>query len=708
MAYFDTLQYVDAGGTTREVALSIPNLASAAPAASLKLRPASHGPGTLHIAWAQPPETGIAIPFKSRCVVYLGRAASTSAGPFSGGTILFQGRRTDTSGNASAARVMTEITLSDAWWDLQKVTLQMAWRKITGGTIASPTYTNVTWPDIVLFQPLPGVTYSPAPVNNTINTWQQIVDIITYAINNATGADAVQLQIGSTAEFQPAYVNWYPLRVAKCAEALQVCLRPHPGVYTEIDYTTTPPTIHFRNRANLTAITLPYKSTLANGTVHVATDIEPLDHLKPDAVRIFYKIAGTYNQQPAVSWTTDIYPSGGSTNTLMDLDFSVDVAGASIQETRQNFTSAAFDPTSKALWRKRVPSLRQMTDGGQIPNDGATGALAFVDANPYNVSTHPKGIKITGDDGTDYSSSYGTLLPYYTDDAVYAWFKVAGGAAATAVKATVRAYFAYTKTTPQGSGSVSDQFAEHEHSFSALFTTAPSGTYVLQQTTATGESIPSGLAQYIYTELSELQWRLSHEIVQAAATAAAIPTLIKPGKHKINLSGGGSAWTTMNAVPENVSVELLRTGDGRLLAHHQITCGPVNHLEPGFLVQLHNLFHNRNRSGIDPNQRLSGLTGSSGQLDLTSKAPVGNSEPSAPVPIESNNVYVSGGAVVGQTIQSAKVVADVLAATTPTPVSPFTADDVKQMKPRELKVCDESGNVGYAIFQMSGIYTKPS
>jgi hypothetical protein len=476
------------------------------------------------------------------------------------------------------------------------------------------------------------VTYSPAPVNSTITTWQQIVDIINFAANNSTGTNAVQLQIGSTPEFQPVYCNWYPMRSSKCSEALLACLRAHPGVFTEIDYSTSTPTIHFRNRTNMTATTLPYKSTDANGVVHIASDIQPLNDLVPDAVRLFYKINGTYNGRPVVSWATDIYPSGGSTNTLLDLDFSIDISGATTQETRISFTSSPFDPTSKTLWRAKLPALKQVSEGGQVPNDGSTGALAFVDAAAYDAATHPKGIRVVGDDGTDYSANYGTLLPYITEQDIYSWFTLAGGGAVNAVKATVKAFFSYQKTSAVA-GTVTDTLKEQEHHFRVLLTNAPSDTYILKQTLVVGESIPSGLAQYLYTELSTLQWKLQHDIFQVAASGSAVPLLIKPGKNKINLSGGDSAWTTMNAVAENVSIDLFRVlvnkndGSGtewRMAAQHHISCGPVNRLEPGYLVQLHNLFINRNRSGIDVYQRLNGTSASS-QVDLTSTAPKENS-----------------------------------------------------------------------------------
>ena len=174
------------------------------------------------------------------------------------------------------------------------------------------------------------------------------------------------------------------------------------------------------------------------------------------------------------------------------------------------------------------------------------------------------------------------------------------------MKATVKAFFAYSiKTSGVGTTQVTDQMHEHEHHFRIMLTNAHTNTYFIRQTFA-GEAVITGLAQSIYTELQTLQWKMRHEIIQAAVDATSLPTIIKPGKHRINLSGGLAQWESMNAIPQNVSIQFYRTADGRLVAHHQIQTGPVDHLEPQYLTQLANLFWNRNRTGINPNHRLTG------------------------------------------------------------------------------------------------------
>ncbi|MEI8290349.1 MAG: hypothetical protein WCH99_12835 [Verrucomicrobiota bacterium] len=681
---YDTLQYVDAAGVTREVALALQNLAGVGGAVKLNFVPGTHAPGTFTITWAQPPESGIAIPFKSRCKVFFNRTSPTGEpDTFNGGLIAFQGRMTDSHGSAGAANVSMQITLSDLWWDLEKLTYQHPWAVIYSGTLAAPELTAFTWPDVVLFQSFPGFTYSPLPVVYHINTWQQIVDIINFAAGYSFGANAVQVQLGSAPEFTPVYVPWYPLRSAKCAEALKICLRAHPGVFTEVDYATTPPTLHFRNRAALTAVTLPYRSKLPDGTTHLASDLEPLHQLVPDAVRIYYKITGEFNGQPVVNFTSDFYPAinlsvtgavtfgdpvGGAAapyvkngtpvmgfaaaavaagvtqtiacrpaNTLLDLDYSADISGASVTETRKKITSNELHPASLALWESRVASLLPASAGGQIPDSGP-GVLQLVNAAPYNAATNPKGIQILGDDGVDYSSSYAALLPYWTDDDVYAWFKLAGGVQVQAVKCTFKAYFTYVKNSKIGSVTYADKCKEHEHTFKLLLTNAPSDTYVLKQETSATEMIPAGLAENIFHELSDLQWKLRHEIIQQAADSNSVPTLIKPGRHKINLSGGDPDWLAINAAVERVSIEFYRTADNCLVARQSISCGPVDHLEPGYLVQLTNMFLNRGRTGIDANQRLSGNS-SSNRVDLTSQTSGENSNPATALPTSMHFVF---------------------------------------------------------------------
>lgn len=726
---FETLQYVDAMGATQEIALSIANIAIT-PAVTLKYTPASHQPGTFEITWAQPPEIGLPVPFRSRCVVYANRASAAGANnSFSGGSVLFVGRcTTNDAGRASASGISTSLTLSDILWDLSKITYQQASNEITGGTLLAPTYTPYYWPDIVLFQSLGFEVYSPAPVEGTITTWQQIEDILNYALTYAAGTSAAQFQFGTMPEFSPVYRNWYPMHSAKCLEAIQKCLATHPGVFTEVDYTTTDahgnplPTIHFRNRGSMTALTLPYAATDANGIFHISSEPESLPELIPDNVRLYYKINGTFNGQPIVSPGTDFYPAGN--NSLLNQDFSIDVTGNSTTQTVKDFTSAAVSLTTPFgdgvltplnIWQQKIAALHPMGVHGQIPNPGTSaGSLAFVDTAPRDGGAHPQGIQVLGDDGVDYSASYGALIPYITDDEIFAWFQKASGPIAV-VKCVVKAFFSYWKQSPNALITNADKITEHEHTFRCVLCSIPSGQYAMKQLVNAGEAIPIGLAQGLWTEQQPLQYKFGHDMLQVAASQNALPTIVKPGKHMINLAGGSPAWTAMNAVPQRVTIEFMRvkvmtgnaggvpTYEWRLAARTQIQCGPVDHLNPEELLQLANVFWNRDRAHIDMTARLTGAASSSqSDLSLTAAAKE-NSMPSPSIPAEDNNVYITGGAVAGATVQSGILVSNIVAGKAP--ISGGTPQGMMTMQPREMAVCDNAGNVFYSAVQATQGHT---
>jgi hypothetical protein len=268
----------------------------------------------------------------------------------------------------------------------------------------------------------------------------------------------------------------------------------------------------------------------------------------------------------------------------------------------------------------------------------------------------------------------------------------------TVKKVTVKAYFSYNKQTTVAGAAITDQIQEQQHTFRAVLCSLPSGQYNLSQVTSLAETIPTGLAQALWTEQQTLQWKLRHEIFQTAASNTSLPTIVKPGKHMINLSGGNAGWTTMNAVPENVSIELMRVlvaGVWTLAARTQISCGPVNHLNPEQLIQLANVFRNRDRARVDVGARLTGASSSS-QSDLSLAATAKeNSVPAPALPVETNNVYIAGGAVAGQTIQSASKVAGIVAGKTPI----GTAAGMMTMQPREISICDNAGNDFKVVYQ---------
>jgi len=691
----ETIAYTVGGGTT-EVSLT-----ALGAGLNLKFKFGTHDSSkcTLDLA-GLPPEIAPAIPFEAPCKIFTGR--SGSGGSWSGGTILFQGRRTDNSGQASASGASQELVIEDAWYDLRFITYQCTWQNIIGFLSTTPTYgPPFAWPDGVLFQPAPNgqlqtnghyAAYSPAPFNGHITTGQTIAEILAYAIYYG----GVNLQIG---EIDPAaYVPFYPVRSMRCADALTLCLRVHPDCACEIDYSTTPPTFNIRKRTNLVSVTLPYKQKSGN-QLHLSSKPHPRPDLIPSRVGIYVKETATINGNAVVSVLTDIYPAGLPSG-LRSLDASLDMTGPKLAKTNATLTTAVFDPTNLLWWAQKIPALRSQADQGQIPNTGFPGALTLISSV---INGGAKSIQVLDNSQPPVPIDL-ALYPYeLVSGSPASWMQLSGGAPVTVMEANVTAFFSYNKVTAAGAANITDQIGEHLHSVRIKLTNspAPGATYQLSQVLNTGEVYPSGLAQSIYNSLAALQYDFSHTILESP-----FATVIKPGKHCLNLSGAGvpPAWTSMNAMVQDVELDLMFTpGSNVTTARTTVSCGPVKTLEAGELVQLFNLFTNRDLSKINPNERTSGTDQGGGSVTLGSDSPKENSSPAESVPVETNNVVVSGGAVTGQTIQSAALVAGIVSGKSP--ISGGSAGGMQTMQPRELAVCDNAGNVYYAAVQATQGHT---
>jgi hypothetical protein len=100
------------------------------------------------------------------------------------------------------------------------------------------------------------------------------------------------------------------------------------------------------------------------------------------------------------------------------------------------------------------------------------------------------------------------------------------------------------------------------------------------QVTSLGDSYISGLAENIYTSLSVLAYEGEHEIVEVNSTTLQpeVHTIIDT-RYVLNISGGESAWSSMDATIQAVDIDFMR-GTTR------IRFGPPKHIAPGDLEEL--------------------------------------------------------------------------------------------------------------------------
>ncbi|HXI73446.1 MAG TPA: hypothetical protein VNN22_24145 [Verrucomicrobiae bacterium] len=625
---FWTIQFVDANGVTQE--MSFPDLAKLEGGKVVSdgwtAQFQSHKSSRLSLRLpGVPPHRAPAIPFESRVKIYSDRALGGLG--YSGGTKQFDGFRTDRNGTADPNRSSSSYVFDDEWYFLEHCPFYQTWYR---GAVAYP-FTN-----IVLFQPNPGQVYAPAAVGGLISTGQQITDILNWAISQ--GAN---LQIGT---IDPAsYCAVYPVQNLKCAEALRMCLRIHPDCFTEIDYSTNIPTIHVRRRTNLIAIALPYSYTDNLGRRHTATDIQPRPELRPRRVALFYRVISSGY---LISTPQDIYPPAVTTG-LRALDFAIDLQGPKAILVTAKLTSSAFDPTDLNWWRKKMPSLKDVTQGGQLAASGG-GVLTLL-SSTINGSGE-KDIQVKDDAG----NAIDTILTYGFEldpkSSILTWMT-----GVQVIEATVTAVFRYKKTTtiPGSNQTVTHEMKEHRHHVRVKLVNLPSRNFQFSQFLTTGESTPANLAQNIYTALNQLQYNLTHTVVEKPFNG-----WIKPGKHAVNLAGGAAEWTTMSATVQSTEYKMRLDGAGATFDNFTVRCGPVEHLEAGQLVQLFNLFNNRDLTKIDTNERVTGQPSPGSTVDMPSDNAQENSVAADPLPVTSHNAYVDGGGAVTTVKNSALDVAN--------------------------------------------------
>ncbi len=89
-------------------------------------------------------------------------------------------------------------------------------------------------------------------------------------------------------------------------------------------------------------------------------------------------------------------------------------------------------------------------------------------------------------------------------------------------------------------------------------------------------------------------------------------------------------------------------GAGNTFDNFTVKCGPVEHLEPGELVQIFNVFANRDLTKIDTNERLSGTPSPGNTVTMPSDTAQENSVPG--IPDSGLQAFSAPDAITGNTV----------------------------------------------------------
>ena len=495
-------------------------------------------------------------------VVTIRMGRTYSGGVFSGGSIIFVGRRTDFGRIAQPDNSQTMRVFSDPWYDLQEVVFQHYWKYWTGSA-----YANFYFSRLNLFQDI-----SAGPDNpwTYLTTYGQILEILTYAAS--AGANV------QTGTVDPTWtVPAYGVKAISCAEALQICTKPMADVCKYFDYTLSPPKLHIRQRGNLAAQTLPFAGTSGSRS-HVSSSIKSRPDLQPPGVSIQYMTTSTVDDETKTNFVTDTYPVGVDPKQMGAMIIPIDLRGGVTRNVTGKVVSVACDPTTWGFWQDHKKELK-----------------------PYNATTNPQGT-VTNNSVVNTGINDGTLygitiqdqggnnvslsdFPYEMLDGgdLASWMK-SGSTSIVARSVTVKGWLKYEVLNPKDASNTLHQLQVHEVSCNIKLTNSvPAGVdgggrplptkYAATATYSSGDPSISGLAQNVYTSMATLQWEGEHVITDPELAGG----LVDIAKN-LNLSGGASDWTSMAADVSKVTVDFTR-------GIQTVDFGPHQHLSAAQFVE---------------------------------------------------------------------------------------------------------------------------
>lgn len=449
----------------------------------------------------------------------------------------------------------------NAWYFLQNTVFEQPFASYESGSLA---YRYLS--DIQLFTTLDG-----SNLLQPQHAGEQLEEILQFASDLAEDAGFDQPYIIGTIDPDIPFPS-YQAREIMCSAALVKCLQLSPDVVMVWDYSTDvsaepTPTVHFYARSSRTAKSL----AILNGTDHLSLNIRPRPDLQVRSVVIQYKITGEADGNVWVTQGTsqrDKYGPNGANhasdpdNGLRVLKQTIDLQGLMTSSVSAVIVCAAVDAnhateaTRLAWWKKKVQWL----------NSDKLASLSI-----------PASATIKDDTGA--TVSLGTYPNELTRGQIAPWMGFEQKWVTITAKATFTKYVNSTAASGTTANLEVEEAKDREISVRILVTDATSGTYSALGSYIAGEDVPVGIAEKVYTALATLQYEGQDIRVQSEISNATNNGPLITLGHKLNLTGGRSAWTTMDAQIQSITED-----DGR--GKTSITFGPARQIALGDLAAM--------------------------------------------------------------------------------------------------------------------------
>ena len=683
-------------------------------------------------------------PFESRVIVRVNRAATTSAGPFTGGTVKFIGRRVECPQKQSASGQIVTYTFHGGFYEFENTDFQQQFannenQALIGETILNTgldqndNLLNISLGDqiqalaqfilddaVVRGVPTPfqytGRDLTGGKIDlTTTNTVPSVVDNASKTFANIVAGEYpyyYQNQVPASPTIdRTLFLNYNPTQIEKpkkCADLLKLVLGKWPRANVWFDYTTVDgsgnplPTLHVDVVDNITPITLPLVTggNPSDGQAHKSLQINRRDDLLVRAVNIIYRITvggnaggvGYAVDQWGPHGSNSYYPVYSAAATAWLTAHPGDVigankAGAAAATAAVTVTAGTVDPISGLRVFTELVDLSGgsistvkghldvepigVTDGGTIAQkrawwSGGRGGdmkkfidscVRFSSIGDSRIYYTANGVDSTG--ATVYANQEFTDADYnfFTNKMVRgehcAWMQIKDGQPGNGLlsgagvqpvfttKARITATVSYKKYKVVATGDTTGQLPSNESASDAAtnggtkdevmdtedvhvnveLTNGVTGSYstISQETPGELYIIGSGgIAQYLYEQMTVIQHDGEVGYVAANFLDSTAANYINHGR-ALNLSGGATAWLTMNAQIQEISEDY-----GSHTTSMRI--GVAKHLNAGDLSSLLNQWAFR-RPWYNPKLRDDNSLTAGGTIDQAITAGSANTTP---------------------------------------------------------------------------------
>lgn len=520
-------------------------------------------------------------PYEARVIIRRGRVLDNEE--LTGGTIAFVGYCISATLSAAPEGVLTTYTFANAWWLLERTPFQQR--------TASKTVESLSFPyqsQVILFARLDQNDYF-----EKIDSGTQIAE----ALNHCRDAC---LALGWSAPYQLGTIDpaldlptWTTQEIS-CAAVIQKALELSPDCTVDWDYTTSPPTVSVRARANRTAVTL----ALAPGQLTGGVNITPRHDIIPRAVILWYRIANAVDGDLCLALVRDKYGPNGA-NSASDPDSGPRVL-------LQTFDLAGTEVATLRAYLHAETCHAQAMDGANPDHDARRAWFAqflpwLGDAKIRNVAIFDVTITDSGGEPVSLDSYPRVVMPDSTG--LGPWMKMAGNTAVEFVDVTIKSkQVYYEEFDAETGGNLIRQCQEKTISVRCRLTNGTTGDYDSVASIVDGEEVPQNIAKTVYESLATLQYQGRN--IRVAAVPPGTVTLA----NTLNLTGGRAEWATMAATIQTISED-----EGRGLT--SISFGPAEHLNAGDLLALFR-FNRARRHWYNPAVRETGKADGLGNVDL--------------------------------------------------------------------------------------------